>query len=309
MGGPFGWVIGKVLNGVVDAATSGLKVIANGIMEAVGNVFVLISTAWLHIDVPNIWDGATASDTVLAVQSQVQYLTGGLAVLGLIIGGCRLAWYQRTEPARDVVQGLFVLVLVTGAGTAMLGLMTSGSDELAQSIISHATHGVDFGRAIMLMLTGGGVAAAGITAALGGPILAVLVGGFAILLGVGQIITLGFRVVVLVLMAGLLPLSAGMTTTPGGMRSFMRTVGWLIALVAYKPLAALVYFAAFRLIDTGGGFGAALLGLTMMLVAVLALPALLRLLVPAFGAMSPSPIQFTPGSTLPRGARIVRTHG
>ena len=60
--------------------------------------------------------------------------------------------------------------------------------------------------------------------------------------------------------------------------------GWLAAFVAYKPVAALIYAAAFRLFsdDTGGlsGMVRVTTGVTMMVMALVAMPALIRFVSP-----------------------------
>jgi type IV secretion system protein TrbL len=296
-----GWVAGKILNATSDV---GLTAIAKGVSEAVTTMLETVATLWFRLDVPNVWTGSTAP-VVAALQSQVSYLAGTLAVLGLIIAGGRLALDQRGDPVHDVFHGLLVLVLVTGAGVPVIGLLTSASDAWARSILANGTGNADFGRNLLQLVSPTGVL---------GPVLIVMFGIVALLLSVAQVVALAFRAVVLILLAGLLPVSASMTTTPGGQRQFRTVVAWVIALVAYKPLAALIYVTAFRMIatptlDDAKGVGLLLLGLTMMAVAVCALPALLRLVVPAAHATQPSPIHVNPTAALPRGARIVSTRG
>lgn len=301
-----GWAVGKILNAGSDVAMAGVNGFAKLVSEAVATMLTALATLWIRLDVPNVWTGSTAP-VVAALQSEVAYLTATLAVLGLILGGARLAMDQHGQPGREIIHGLIVLALVTGMGVPVIGLLTSASDAWAKSIIENGTNGTDFAHNITAMVSPAGPL---------GPVLIVIFGAGALFLSIAQIVVLGFRAVVLVLMAGLLPLSASMTTTPGGQRQFRTVVAWIIALVAYKPLAALIYVTAFQLIGThdptlaGGGVGNVLLGLAMMLAAVLALPALLRMLVPAVGAAgNTSPVHVNASAALPPGARIVRTNG
>jgi hypothetical protein len=88
----------------------------------------------------------------------------------------------------------------------------------------------------------------------------------------------------LVLLVGVLPLTAAATNTEVGMAWFKRAVSWLAAFILYKPLAALIYATAIRLVGTPAIAPDANLkvvtGVTMMLMAVVALPALLRFVSP-----------------------------
>ena len=73
---------------------------------------------------------------------------------------------------------------------------------------------------------------------------------------------------------------------------FKKNVGWLVAFILYKPAAAIVYAAAFQLAgtnvfqDDGTGFIAVLTGLILMVLALFAMPALMRFVTPLVGAMS-----------------------
>ena len=69
-------------------------------------------------------------------------------------------------------------------------------------------------------------------------------------------------------------------------------IAWLVAFILYKPAAAIVYATAFRLAgsDVFGGDGdelmSAVTGLVLMVLALAALPALMRFVTPMVGALS-----------------------
>ena len=140
------------------------------------------------------------------------------------------------------MRGLLVLVLVTGCGVPMIGLLVSGADAWSQSIIDDATGG-DFGRNV--------TAAAGahrpVARAVSRDLLRY---DRARRERRRRVVLLVFRAAMLVLLAGLLPVAASMTTTQTGREHFKKYCAWTLALVAYKPAAALIYAAAFRLIGT-----------------------------------------------------------
>ena len=92
------------------------------------------------------------------------------------------------------------------------------------------------------------------------------------------------RVGVVTIFAGLLPLAAAGTSNQTGMEYFKRMTSWLLAFVLYKPAAATVYASAFLMIGDGKDATSVLAGLFMLVLAIVALPALLRLITPMVGA-------------------------
>ena len=54
----------------------------------------------------------------------------------------------------------------------------------------------------------------------------------------------------LVLLVGVLPLTAAATNTEMGMMWFKRALGWLGGFILYKPVAALIYATAIKLMST-----------------------------------------------------------
>ena len=83
-----------------------------------------------------------------------------------------------------------------------------------------------------------------------------------------------------------LPVAASFTNTEMG-RSGSRGRGWTLAFILYKPAAAIVYAIAFRMTGAdlfksdGTGLFQIVTGLALMLIALVALPALMRFLAPA----------------------------
>ena len=95
----------------------------------------------------------------------------------------------------------------------------------------------------------------------------------------------------LVILAGILPLSASATNTERGRTWFKKCVAWLVAFILYKPAAAIVYATAFRLagsdvFGSGDELMSAITGLVLMVLALLALPALMRFVTPMVAAMA-----------------------
>jgi uncharacterized membrane protein HdeD (DUF308 family) len=103
-----------------------------------------------------------------------------------------------------------------------------------------------------------------------GALLIIILGLIAILAAAFQIVLMVARGGMLVILAGILPLSASFTNTEMGKSWFKKCIAWLVAFILYKPAAAIVYAAAFQLVgtdvfsDDGTGLLAVLTGLMLM---------------------------------------------
>ena len=132
-------------------------------------------------------------------------------------------------------------------------------------------------------------APAGFTVGLAGTVttafIAIVLGIIAFLATVIQIMLMLVRGGMLVLLVGTLPLVAAFSNTEMGMQWFRKATAWLLAFALYKPAAAIVYAVAFDLAGQQGAL-ALLDGVMMLVLAILALPALLRFVVPATSALA-----------------------
>ncbi|MFF9565598.1 hypothetical protein ACF1AJ_19785 [Leifsonia sp. NPDC014704] len=221
---------------------------------------------------------SNASDAVGYIQDSLWWYTGGLAVLSVIIAGARMAWTQRAQAGKDLLQSLFTLVVVSAVGLTGIGLAVAAADGFSTWILDGAT-GKDFGQNITAMI--------GISSTSGIGLIALLIVGIvATFFTYIQVILMVIRGGMLVLLAGIFPISAAFTNTETGRSWFKKCTGWLIAFILYKPAAAIVYAAAFKLTgadlfkDDGTGLIKILTGLALMAMALVALPALMRFVAP-----------------------------
>jgi hypothetical protein len=171
----------------------------------------------------------------------------------------------------------------------VIQLLVEWSDQFAINIVEEATRGVSLGTALrdlVLSSDDGGDGANPL------PLLMALVLAqsvtFASLI---QIVLMLIRSAMLVLLAGTLPIAAAATNTEVGKAWFRKFCAWTLAFVAYKPAAALIYAAAIKLneagmSDSGNSLIQAMAGMMMLLLAIFALPALLRLAVPVTAAVA-----------------------
>lgn len=277
-----------------DVANDSVKNMAKAIADAVGQTVQTLGTFWVNVGTPALTSapgGSTGSDPVLFLQNSLYFWTASLAVLSVLVGAGKMMIERRGAPLRDLVRSLATLIVVSGAGVAGVGLLTVAADQFSAWIIKNSTYGTSFNDNITAML------ALSATSPIGA-IMIILLGLIAILASVMQIVLMIVRGGLLVILTGIFPTAAAFTNTESGRGWFKKCSAWLIAFILYKPAAAIIYATAFQLSGSkifgnagdGKDFGSALLttvtGLALMIIALFAMPALMRFVTPMVGAVT-----------------------
>lgn len=272
-------VASNIASGAVNDAVTNL---AKSILEGMSQMVTTLSTFWVSMPTANLasQDGLTASPVVGFVNSELGYWTLALAVLSVILGGTRMIWEQRGAPLKDLLRSLLTLTLVSGLGLAVISILVIAADAFSASIIDRATDGKGFAHAmaILVMTNQTGV----------GVFILIILGLVGLLASLVQIVLMIVRGGMLVILAGILPTTAAFTNTEMGRQWFQKAIGWTIAFILYKPAAAIVYAVAFKLMGSSRGnvLLGSITGFALMIVALLALPALMRFVTPMVGAVA-----------------------
>lgn len=262
-------------------------------MEGFGKVVAWLGSFWVQVDTPPLLSAASVSGDDLSrarndpsaevdfLISHLWFWTMCLAVLSVLIGAGRMIWEHHGGPGKELIKSLIVFSLVTGGGVIAIQILVVAGDEFAKWVLDEATDGAGFGTNLTGLI--------GLSLTLG-PLLIIIFGVVAILIAASQMVMMVFRSAMLVVLAGFFPTISAFTNTEMGKQWWGRAVGWLIAFILYKPVAALIYAAAFKLtsanvwaVDGEGGVKL-IAGLSLMAAAVAALPALMRFVTPAVGA-------------------------
>lgn len=258
-----------------------MEKMANSLRE--GTIWVLerLATFWTDVDVPDISanpEGASnqAVGSVAWLQGQLHWFVGASAMLGLLLAAGRMAWQRRAEPLQQALNGLFTLVVVTGCSVAAVSLACEVGDQYSEWIVNAALDkDVSFGGRLNQMLWGGGIA--------NSTGLVIVLFLLCILASLAQIAMLYIRYAMLGLLVGVLPLAASLSVIPEGKSWFKKMTGWLVAFVLYKPTAATIYAFAFVSMKEQDGTSQ-IIGIILIVLAVVALPALMRFVVPMVAA-------------------------
>lgn len=302
-------IAGHVFTGAVSSvAGSVVDALADAVESAVAQVIATLSTFWVSVGTPDV----RSTPAVAWLQGELWWYMAAFAVLAVIVGGARMAWEQKAQPGRELLQGLLTLVAVAGAGVTAIGLATAAADGFSDWIINQSTQGTSFGANMTALLLGSGALSGGALAA----ILVIVCGMVAVLASLVQIMLMVLRGGMLVLMAGILPTTAAFTSTEMGRQWFRKAVAWTIAFILYKPAASIVYATAFRLagssvFGSSGGLTGLLTGLVLMVAALVALPALMRFCVPMVAAVAgggAGAVMAAGAAAIPTGAMMLSGH-
>ncbi|MBU6535509.1 hypothetical protein [Streptomyces mayonensis] len=279
--------IGTILNGIADA------VLAAAIM-----VFGSLVT-----DLPTL----PSADTSKEINAETQWLVVYLAVGSLLFAAARMAIERRSDAGQTALKGILRVVLVSGAGSSVVMAAAALSDNYSNYLFK--------GAAQETLRNVGGCSDGG---SLEGFLLLIL--AFLLLIsGIIHTILLYVRLGVMILLLGTLPLAAAASMTDWGGGWWRKHIGWMIAWLLYKPAAGLVMYAGAVMMSSGNGDFAEgtgsgdlsanerIAGIAVMLLSAVALPALLKLVVPATaalgGASAASGAMSAAGGAVASGAR------
>lgn len=273
----------KVGEVVSEASDNIISQWAASIMEGVSNTLIKVGTLWVGVGTPTVDGGDTA---VSFVQSHTMWLVVAVAITSIIVAGIQLAWMKRGEPARDLLRSMFTLVITSTVSVSAAQLVITASDDFSKWILSQASVGDDgqFATKILSVAT--------MNPSVIGMIVIIVAGLFGLLANLVQIGLMFVRSAMLILLVGIIPLAGAATNTKWGQAWLSKTLGWFIAFLMFKPAASIVYAVAIKLVQGDSwsfrddDLTSFVLGIVMMVLAVVSLPALMAFMVPATGAIA-----------------------
>lgn len=285
------WVGNAVGGAAASASDSVFESFVGWLMRGFFYGLKAVTTAWVHVDAPDL---TRPDGTVTQIRGYLLWLTMVVMLAGVLVAAGKMVLLRDGRPAADLGKSLLIIVVVAAGSTALITALMQFGDLFAAHLIDatfsdqliekmSANSGANAAAA--------GGAAAGVAAVATGEVSAVaflplLIG----LLAIGaQLGLMYFRIAVLVVFAAVMPLAAAGSATVTGRRWFERLVGWTFAFIVYKPIAAILYATGlvFMQEDTDGVTGL-IAGVALLCAAVLAMPALVRLMAPAAAAVSGS---------------------
>lgn len=276
-----------------------INLIADTILAAAVAVFAALTN-----QVPTL--AGTASSKHIG--SQTQWIVVYLAVGSLIFAAARMAVERRGDAGKTALKGILRVVLVSGAGTTIITAAAAVADSYSNHLFNEAVEN-------SLKNVGACSSGSGIQAFL------LLILAFLLLIaGIIHTILMYIRLGVMILLLGTLPMAAAASMTDWGGGWWRKHIGWMIAWLIYKPAVGLVLYAGTVMISSGSddAYGGSkvnerIAGIGVMLLSAVALPALLKLIVPATAALgggsAMSGAMSSAGGALASGARSIGSSG
>lgn len=229
-------------------------------------------TSWLDAGMMVSLEG----ESMAWLTDQLQILSIFMSTLGIMIACVWPMVHARGDKAVKAAKSLLMVFLVTTAGTTLMQVAIPAGDAFSKYILDEAGVTVQGYE----QLGPGAAAVAQI-----GPGLAIVAGIFGVIATLLQWVIMIVRATVLPLLVAIWPVAAAAAMIRGAEQSFSKVTMWLVAFLLYKPIAAIIYAFAWKLKSGGDGIGGVINGMLLLVLAVVALPALMKLLSPATAAM------------------------
>lgn len=259
--------------------------VVDSLMNGLGEAIVLALTFWMKV--PN--EAASNEGELFTKINDYTYQAQiMLLIASVILSGARLAEARRGAAMNEAAESFRMFARVVFSSWMLGAIIVAGtvaSDRFSEWIINDSTNGNAKDMAELMVKT------SKLQAFSPGLVLIIAIVG---LLGaLAQIVLAIVRQGLLIIAAGVLPLAAAASGMNIGKQSYQKLIGWIIAFMLWKPVAAIVYMIAFTtaghvdgLTETGGlpeGEEAQrmLVAIVLLCSVAFVLPALMRLVTPA----------------------------
>ncbi|MEV0109229.1 hypothetical protein AB0H42_23205 [Nocardia sp. NPDC050799] len=270
-----------------EVATSAMEKLAGEFVEGFAQIARVVLTWWTVFPSPELTTAGGGPGPVLAdIRGYTTELQVLLLTAGILFAAARLGLAKRGGVAGEAQETFVMLVRAVFASMLFAAVITAGTragDEFSNWVIFTSTRG-DFDGAMkrlteIQMTTGG----AGLGTISIGVMLILAV--FGIISMLVQLVMLVTRQVLLIVTVAVIPLAAAASGTGPGSQSYKKLLSWSLAFVLWKPVGALVYAIAFTAAGRSEDPHLILLGLLLMILSVIVLPALIRLVAPAVSVL------------------------
>lgn len=242
-----------------------------------------LMTFWIDVPSPNVGnENGGLSDATYFLQSSLAWYTFILLTLSMLVCGVKIATDWRFLPLKQLFRQLVTWVFYSSAGVAVTAIILTAGDLFSAWIIEKSTDGTSFADTLYNMI------ASPTAIATGSGFLTIIFLIVAALCALAQAVLMIFRGATLFVLTGTLPLAASFIVTDTGEQALKKHVSWIISFALYKPCAAIVYSAGFRLFgsdpNAADGTWNIIYGIALLLLGVFTLPAMMRLITPAVAA-------------------------
>ncbi|MFI6213342.1 hypothetical protein ACIBCD_15240 [Nocardia brasiliensis] len=272
--------LGNAASDVANSAFDDLvSLLGNGMAWALR----MAMTWWTTTPSPQLANSDGSPGPVLA---GIRDYTSGLQVLfltgGLLFGAARLALAKRGGTAGEAQESFLMLARALFAGMTFAVVIAAGTragEQFSTWVIQDASRGDLDGVVTHLVEFD---LKQGSSLGSGAYLVLFLLGIISMLV---QLTMMVIRQALLILVVAVLPIAAAASGTGPGSQGYKRLLSWSLAFVLWKPVGALVYAMSFTVAGRTEDPQMILLGLILLVMTVVVLPALMRLVTPAVATL------------------------
>jgi type IV secretion system protein TrbL len=245
---------------IQQAAKGAFEQIAESAAGAAGQMIVDSLTWWVRTPSVDPQNPAVATAQAYTLPLIALVLMGSVLVQAI-----RMTVSRKRDPAVSVGVGLVRYFVVATVGLVALAGAVKAADDFAAWVVGQTM--IDFSTRMKAVLT---------PVVIANPFSLLAMGGLGYLLGAVQWV-LGFiRQAGILVLAALLPLAASGSINESTKPWLNRMLPWLLTLVLYRPMAALIYMIGFTFLGAGNDVTTVMTGLMVLALAVVAMPAMMR---------------------------------
>ncbi|MGW5440546.1 hypothetical protein [Nocardia asteroides] len=278
-----------VCSTAADAASEVADTAVQNLIDLTVGAFVRLLRAvmlwWTDLPSPELMSTSGGSGSAIAA---VRDYTSGLQVLlltaGIMFAAARLALAKRGAAAGEAQESFLMLaraVIASSLLGTVIAVGTGAGDAFSDWVLDDAA-AADVTSTVRRLTE----FSFETNSALGGGAL-LIIGLLGAICSLVQLVMLVIRQALLILVVAVIPIAAAASGTTAGGQAYKKLLSWSLAFVLWKPVGALVYAIAFTVAgraeqDDTQTF---LLGLILLLMTVVVLPALIRLVAPAVATL------------------------
>ncbi|MFI9644108.1 hypothetical protein ACIG87_29330 [Micromonospora sp. NPDC051925] len=250
-----------------------MRIVANIILAGAISIFGELSES-----VPTLGPNFSEDNAGVPgqISDQIEWVVTYLAIGSVLFAAAKMALDRRGEAGRVAIQGFLRVILVAGAGTTVAANAVKISDDYSDHLYQSA--------ALNLVKS---VPCIGLGTTMEAFLLLFL--AFLLLLSaIVHVLMLYIRLGVVTMLLGTLPMAAAASMTNWGTGWWRKHIGWLIAWLIYKPAVGLIMFSGSAMITEGNRTSLVhmrIAGVGVLLLSAIAMPALLKIIVPATAAL------------------------
>lgn len=251
---------------VAEVAKDAVTQMAQAFADSAGWTVKNMMTLWLNVPSPDV---SSAGSSATWLSDLLGYFVLVAALVSVLWAAYRMATSGSFEHVSELAGSLGRLLIVSGVVAGATTIALQVGDAVAAWVLASSDFKPSAAEVLVLPAVAPGTTGLVI-------VLALVV----ILTQIIQAVLMLVKSVMVVLLVGFLPLTAGATNLPVGRAGFHRALTWLAAFLLYKPVAAIIYATSFKLSSRDQTLAGQMSGIALMVLAVFALPALMKFLAP-----------------------------